>query len=448
MPLQVTSFVTRLLLTWSVSVACWALLLALPQIMQWEHGMQRIVAKIFYSQYQQGGETGTHGSPFTLSKIDPAAVDDAPFVVAMGEDPERIFDANPLSASDAAVLLDALKKSNVQAVVISSPFAWPEADPFALDALEYVMSRFTACVTSAVLSRAAQPEPMPAALVRASIPLSRVTGSAATLPVVNRVAVAGTYLGRQHTWAGFSAIESEVTSSDRPWLLARWGDRVIFSTALLAVLVRENIHPDELVIVTGQSIQAPRTGHHWVIDEFGRGLIRELSLPQPDLQAPQLIRPEPEVLASLQHHTPPVHLLRLNESPDQLQVLSALHQSPRLVDHVTWSRFPLLPEWGLVTLISLVAAAAALLPSKIRWLSASCIVLLWLVVLLGGKNWIPVAPGLLGWIVACRWGMPSRSKSAVSDNAADHVVTTALKEEQKTEDPLSGSEAESQKDQP
>ena len=402
MSIQPTSVSTRLLLAWSVSVACWALLLSVPQIMQGEHGIQRLVAKIFYPYYQQGNEPGTHQAPFTLFKVAAASSVDAPFVIAMGEDPDRIFDANPLSASDAAVLLDAIKKSGVQAVVIGSPFAWAEADPFALDALEYAMSRFTACVTSAALGRAAEPDAMPPAMVRASIPLSSIQGSAATLPVVNRVTVAGTYLGREHTWAGFSEIESETPSPDRTCLLARWGDRVVFSSTLLAVLVRENIHLDELVIEPSKTIQSPRTGHAWAIDEFGRGHLKESPLREPDLQAHQLIRPEPAELTLLREHTPPVHLMKAEAVPSQGQVLSSLYQTPRFGEQRTWHRLPMLMEWGCVTVISLFAALAVIFPHKVRWPIVLSLALWWLMTLLGAQYWIPLTPSLIACIVAYR----------------------------------------------
>jgi hypothetical protein len=401
-----SSFVSRLLPVLSATIASWALMLAVPQVMRFEHGLQRIMAKVWYPHHQRMHGAGTQEQALTLTKVkEPVAVD-APFVIEMGNDPEKIFDADPLSPSDVAVLLDALKKSGVTSVMIGAPMAWPSPDPFALDALELVMAGFSSCVTSAALGRGSEAEPMPAAFVRASVPLARVIGSSAQVPVVNRISLAGTFLGRENTWAGFSIIESEMQSADCAWLIARWGDRIVFSSALLAVLVREEIHPEELVIEPGQFIQSPRTGHWWQIDPYGRGIVTAKPTSPADLQAPQMIRPEPEHLARLQKHRPPVHLLRAQGDAlplaRQQQQLCSLYEAPRLLDFVTWYRLPLKTEWLIVVLLAAQAVVTAGLRKRVRWYSLLVVLLFWIVALRWGHTWIPLSPTLLSVVLAYR----------------------------------------------
>jgi hypothetical protein len=374
--------------------------------MRWENGMQRIMAKVFYPSHQRVNGIGTHEEPLSMVKIEENTKVVAPFIVEMGEDPDRIFDSRPLSPSDTAVLLDAMKKSGVSSVMIAHPMAWSAPDPFAIDALELVTAGLSSCVTSAPLGRGAEGEPMPPAFVRASVRVTRVIGSAASLPVVNRVTVADTYLGRENTWAGFSLIESETATPGLSWLIARWGDRVVFSSALLAVLQRENIHPEELMIAPGQSIHSPRTGHFWEIDGHGRGSVQRLPVPAPDLQAPQLIRPEPEHLAKLEQHTPPVHLLRADDEAGDAgsaaQLLQTLYAAPRLVDRVTWQRLSLMGECAIVSLLAFQAAVVAGFVRKTRVWAVVVVALLWLAALRWGNTWMPVSPALLAFFVAYR----------------------------------------------
>lgn len=400
------SFVSRLLPVLSATIACWALLLSVPQVMRFEHGLQRVIAKLCYPQHQRVHGAGTQDQALTLTRVkEPVAVA-APFVIEMGNDPERIFDADPLSPSDIAVLLDALKKSGVAAVMIGTPMVWSSPDPFALDALELVMAGYSSCVTSAALGRGAEEEPMPAAFVRASAPLARIIGSSARVPVVNRVSMPGTFLGRENTWAGFSIIESEAQAAERSWLIARWGDRIIFSSALLAVLVREEIHPEELVIEPGQFIQSPRTGHWWQIDLFGRGMVIAGQTSPADLQAPQMIRPEPENLARLQKHSPPVHLLRAQGDmlplARQQQQLRSLYEAPRLMDRVTWHRLPLKTEWLIVGLLAVQSVVTAGFRNRTRWYSLTVVLLFWVVALRWGYTWVPLSPTLLSIVLAYR----------------------------------------------
>jgi len=424
------SFTSRLLPPLSAAIACWALLLSVPQFMRWENGLQRIMAKLCYPSYDRVSGLGTHQEPLSLSKIQQNPQVAPPFIVEMGEDPDRIFDSRPLSPSDTAVLLDAMKKSGASSVMIAAPLAWSDADPFALDALELVMAGFSSCVTSAPLGRGVEEEAMPPALVRASMRVTRVIGSAANLPVVNRVTVASTFLGRENTWAGFSTIESETPTPGTSWLLARWGDRVIFSSTLLAVLQRENIHPEELTIEPGISIQSPRTGHVWEIDVFGRCHLDDIPVAKPDMQAPQLIRPEPEHLALLQQHQPPVHLLRQEQNagsaaPTQ-QLLESLYATPRLLHRVSWQRLSLMAECSIISLLAFQAVVVAGFARRKRLAAAVVVAVLWFVALCAGHTWLPLSPALLAFVIAYR--LAPRSAAVAASVPAPATVAEPAQE--------------------
>jgi hypothetical protein len=397
-------FLSRLLPVISASVTLWALILAVPVMMRWERGIQHIAGKLFYPSYKRISGAETHDEPFSMMRLYEVAPIDKPFVVAIGEDAENVFDSNPPSPSDCAVLLDAMKKEGVGKVMIATPLAWQSADPFALEALEMVVAQVPGCVTSAALGRGAREESMPPALWRASVPVARVVGSSATLPVVNRLAIEGNFLGRETTWAGFSEIESEIKVSGQFCLIARWGDRVIFSSSLLAVLLREDVHPEELVIEPGQAIYSPRTGHWWEIDVYGRGKEIPSMATAPDLQAAQLIRPEPEHLRQLRSHRPPVHLL--TQAGDgalmqrQRQELHSLYMSPRLLDRVSWQRLPIAGEFVLVSLLACQAVLVMGFSRRGACLATLLVFGLWLLALRGGATWIPLSPGVLAFVVA------------------------------------------------
>ena len=431
-----TSFASRLLPVISATIACWALMLSVPQMMRIESGLQRIMAKLCHPKYQHVNGAGTRDQALTLSKIQQPGTVDPAFVIEMGNDPEKIFDTDPLSPSDVAVLLDALKKSGVASVMIGAPMAWPEPDPFAIDALELVMSGFSSCVTSAAVGRGAEPEPMPAAFVRASIPISRVIGSSINIPVVNRVTLADTFLGRENTWAGFSIIESEIQAADRTSLIAHWGDRIIFSSALLAVLVREEIHPEELVIEPGQFIQSPRTGHCWSIDPYGRGILIENAVRAADLQAPQMIRPDQEDLARLQKHRAPVHLLRgqaeaLPLARQQQQLLS-LYDTPRLLDRITWYRLPLITEWLIVSLLAVQAVVVAGFRKRTRWYCLLILFFFWILALFWGDTWIPFCPL---WVALVMTYRTRREAEVFPDSSSPVLVETPTKPQPEAELP-------------
>ncbi|HEY8961390.1 MAG TPA: hypothetical protein VIM57_04230, partial [Luteolibacter sp.] len=192
----------------------------------------------------------------------------APVVVAIGDDPEGVFQSSPPSPVDFAVMLKNLRRLGTKRVALGTVMAWGESDPIARSALERQLSEFEAAVTSTPLTRGVTPEPMPGAFLRASLPVKRVKGETALLPVVNRLPVPGTILGEGNVIAGFSELESEnVTGLP---LLARWSDRVVFAFPVMAALAERGLPVDEVTVRLGESLQLGPDGPIVPIDSFGR----------------------------------------------------------------------------------------------------------------------------------------------------------------------------------
>lgn len=385
-------------------MACgaWCLLLWwLPALMVVERGFQRIAHGVFFSGYDL---SPSHGSqPYEMLRFEKPRAITPPFVVEVGEDARQDFESIPLSPLDVSVLLDQMKELGVNRVVITSPLGWQEADPFALSALETATAALPHCVTTAAVTRAPVSDTMPPAFVRASIPLSQVRGNFRTLPVVNRLVVADSFLGQEKTWAGFSQLESESPSAQREYLIARWDDRVIFSASLLAILSREKVDPSELQIEIGKAIIAPRSGYWWAIDEFGRYQLRNTVPPKPDLLASELLRPESNVRTLLQQHTPPLHFVP--HSGEEFRLLQNLAAAPILLEKLQWKRLPILAELPLMAFVVGWIAWATTNHRRKQMIVAMGWIVLFLSLFLVGSIWLPLSPLLLGLGVAC--GIPS-----------------------------------------
>jgi hypothetical protein len=428
-----TPFLKRVALTLLGSGALWYLMGLVPAVMQVEQRLQRAAHLLINPLYQASSGLGTHSRPYVMCRFQEQGSTTPPFIVATGEDPEKIFDSNPLSPSDYAVLLDSMKNAGVEQVMIGSTLAWHQADPFALDALELVIAETKQCVTSAPVSRAAQADSMPPALVRASIPLSNVRGDVNSLTQVNRLAIPETVLGRENSRAGFSLIESETITAGKEYLLARWGERVIFSSALLAVCMREKIDPSLLEVEVGQSIFSPTTGHWWAIDEFGRTEVPGISLAEPDLLAPQLIRPESQDLSKLQMHFPPVHVLQQSGDDGNIQrqvpLLKTLYSAPRLLDRLTWHRLSPISECIVLVLIAILAVVIAACRGPIRIVCVLLLIGWWTMTLLWGATWVPVSPMLLAALMALLLAAKSPRLPAVISSPKLETSTAPIEAE-------------------
>lgn len=218
------------------------------------------------------GGSGTHEAPYqlkTYSQQKTEIADQTPTEILITDDPDQIFQSSPPSPIDFAVILKNLQRMDRQSIAIAMPLFWNDPDTIATVALERQLEAFPSIITSSPLSRSPKDSLIPPAFQRASIPLSAIRGNSSLLPAVNHIPVPDIILGRHKALAGFSILESEPLQ-EAPRLMARWGDRVVFSFQLLAALEHLKISPDELDIVLGESIKLGTRNHRIPIDEFGR----------------------------------------------------------------------------------------------------------------------------------------------------------------------------------
>jgi hypothetical protein len=407
-----SSFSARLLTVLSAAVGVWALLLSVPEVMKCEHFLQQWARQLVKPthEFQQGN--GSHAQPYSHARWEPVAHPHAPFIVVMGEDPERIFDSNPLSASDCAVLIDTLSALGVKEMVLSTPLMWQEEDPFALSALEIVMDQFPTCLTTADLQRAVEDQEMPEPMKRASVAWSMVREPKQDLLVMNALTFPQTQLGREYTWAGFSAASGGPHEKNAALLLARWGERVVFSSSFLAVLLHHEIHPKELQIEPGQGIYCPRTGHFWGIDRFGRYTIRGGDAVAPDLQATQLIRAEESTKKLVAQHRAPLHVMAQQgegaAAEREIRLLKSLRQEPLMRDLTTWSRLPLAAEFGILVICAAQGLLMMNFPLLIRMAALLLVAAQWWMALSMGETWIPLMPIVVALTLAW-WLSPRRA---------------------------------------
>jgi hypothetical protein len=228
---------------------------------------------------------------------------------------------------------------------------------------------------------------------------------------MNALTFPHTQMGKEYPWAGFSSTSAGPQENQTALLLARWGDRVIFSSSFLAVLLHHEIHPKELQIEPGQGIHCPRTGHFWAIDRFGRYVVRAGEAVVPDLQATQLIRAEDAVKELLQKHRPPLHLLAQQgdgqAATRESSLLRSLRQEPLMRDMITWSRLPIAAEFGILVIVAVQGLLLMNFPLWIRLIALLLVAAQWLMALLMGETWIPLSPIFVAMVIA--WWLSPRT---------------------------------------
>lgn len=247
---------------------------------------------------------GTREAPWNLrgftteNEVDP---EKTPVVITLGDDPNNIFQSSPQSPLDLAVILSNLQRHGVKRPALAAVLAWDNPDVMSLATLEAKLGAFESITMAAPLARGAVPDSIPAAFRRASIPLDKVAGNTADLPVVNRLPVSGTILGGENCAAGFQCIDSE-KPGEFPPLLARWDDRVLFAFPLVAAMRHLAVTPDQVEVTLGQWLKLGPNGPTLPIDRFGR-LTTPLphAEPRATLKAEDLIDAAPGILPDSEH---------------------------------------------------------------------------------------------------------------------------------------------------
>lgn len=214
---------------------------------------------------------GSHAKPWSLRTLAAPGSKPAvppPTVLGIDDDRDGVFQASPPSPVDYAVIFRNLHRLGTRHLAHGMVMAWDDPDPIARTALDTRMDQFDSIVTVSPLTRGASMEEMPAAFVRASLPVADVKGDIAKLPIVNRMPVPGTVLGDRRSLAGFSTLESESPTESAP-LLARWGDKVVFAFPVVAVLAERGLPIDGVEVSLGSYLKLGPEGPVIPIDESG-----------------------------------------------------------------------------------------------------------------------------------------------------------------------------------
>lgn len=252
----------------AASLACWK---KAPGTKIDRSTFEFIAASVINPPWLVSGK-GSHQEPWSLqTSVAKSAKKQivSPAIIAIDDDPDGIFQNFPPSPIDVAVLLNNLYRLGEKNAHIAAVFAWDEPDAIGLTALAKTISRFESVTMAAPLSRGTTSEPMPSAFLRASIPLSDVIGDSSLLPIVNRIAVRGTILGRENTIAGFQNLDSQSENEASP-LIARWDDRLIFAFPLLVAAQQLGLPISGIKIHCGSSIALGPQGPILPIDAYGR----------------------------------------------------------------------------------------------------------------------------------------------------------------------------------
>ncbi len=252
----------------AASLACWK---QVPGTKADRSSFEFIAASVINPPWLVSG-TGSHDEPWSLqtsvAKSSKKQIV-SPVIIAIDDDPDGVFQNFPPSPIDVAVLLNNLHRLGEKKAAIAAVFAWDEPDTIGLTALAKTIERFESVTMAAPLTRGTTSEPMPSALLRASIPMTEVIGDSSLLPVVNRIAVRGTILGRENTMAGFQSLDSQAEDETAP-LIARWDDRVVFAFPLVVAAQQLGLSIDGIKVHCGSSIALSPQGPILAIDAFGR----------------------------------------------------------------------------------------------------------------------------------------------------------------------------------
>ncbi len=386
----------------SFAFFCGALVLFLSSRLAFIRSAETKVFSLFssvtHADYSIRDGDGSATTPFIIGKLGPPATTEVPFIIQTNDRPETNFDSFPQTPSDYAGLIDTLRGQSVKSLLFSAPLQWDDADPFAIIALEKQSTALDRCIMSAPLTRSAQGGEMPSAFVRASLPIAGIHGELRSLPKINRLALPNNFLGKEKTWAGFSAIETEDIPPQRAFLLARWNDRLVFSTTLLGLIVHERCELSELQIIPGKMIRFPRYGKIIPIDEYGCLSLTNRSTLPAALLADEIDRPEKKQLEIISRHSSPVCLIDESKMTPRAEsqrtniALQELYQSPSIVDHIRFLRLPTWIEWML--LLTFSALCSLMLTWKI-WqrimIGVSCLALVLLAMHLA-DTWLPFLP--------------------------------------------------------
>jgi len=368
------------------------------------------------------------GTPGTYLRID------------ITDDPERLFESNPPSATDWATILDTTRQTGISTVAIDHPLSWENAGEIPLRLIDHQLSLFDRAVLTVDLRRSPNSQALPLYLKRHAVPLRNLDGNSADLPRVNRISVPPSATGSPNVIYAFRILESEVqqnpdgTRLPAPrYTFAVWEKSLIPSFPVAIAMARLGIHPNDIHIKLGSHIRLGN-GPIIPIDAFGQFRTPLGAPPRVPFTTAESIEtdpgttadilsggvPECSVFINAQDTAPvpwsgPARLLRTSTTIDTL---------PRPGPPAPHPRLPVFAEVLLLALLAGLASAFLSFKTFNRFLAFGLLALGSLVVLAGildlspNNTWTPIFPilftALAGWLLCHRMHHQLRRKISMN----------------------------------
>jgi hypothetical protein len=356
------------------------------------------------------------GSPGSYLRID------------IGEDPERVFEENPPSATDWAVILNNARKVGLSTAAIDHPLTWEDAGEIPLLALDHELSTFDHSVLCVDLRRDAdtRAEALPSYLARHAVPLANLTGPPGNLPRVNRTVLPSSANGDANTIFAFRLLENEIRPGDSqlpappPRAFARWDDVLIPSFPVALAMAQHEVAPKDVHIELGHQIRLGN-GPIIPIDDFGQMLLPPGEQNQTSFTTAESLIERGFSARLIESGAPDCALLldASNSSPSPWRTPTQLMQTVRSLDLLKRPGpveiHPQLPLWAetvLFLMIGILSAVFLRFSSFNRSISFALVVLGCFMVLIGlldlttNHTWTPLTPilacALGGWLFCSR----------------------------------------------
>jgi hypothetical protein len=371
-------------------------------------------AKYFQPKSFPSGE-GSHKDPYKISQSSSDEVEEQPFIIEIGESGRKIFDADPLSPTDHAVILSSLREHGTTSIFLANTLAWDEPDTLALKALEKQLSLFQPSITSSIVTRSSIDQKLPVSFLRASLDIKNVSGDIQKIPSVNKVVVPHTILGDETSMTGFSIIESEPNTNESSALIARWKDRLIFSSTLLSLIIYEKCSLDKIEIKLGQYIKLGTSGRIIPIDSFGRIINTNCNSTKPQMSVEDLIRPEGKNLRLLQQNKNLIHLISQKDFATYNN-LSQLYSIPRMNHTIPFRRLPILWENLLILAIILHTCISSYFRYPTKFLTMLLALCFYICSIVFGHIWLPFYPFMAGFLLPLIFFRKSRNRGKIKSS--------------------------------
>lgn len=341
-------------------------------------------------------------------------------VCEIDDDPEQVNAFGIYHPADIAITLSNLHQQGVQRVYLSTHLHWPERDMEENNTLATALRPFQSVVVAAPLRRNLSADHITPAFIRASIPATEVGEGLELLPVVNSIGIEPDVIFPENTYAGFSSLESEKSNNSEP-LVARWGDRIVFSATLLALMQNCKVTPNQLIVHPGEYIRIGNTGNIIPIDSFGHFKPDPSFSPKtPPRTITSALSGEASIIGATQKSA---IITATGTASSQFEAigspyekLSTLAYSPRVSGAKTLSRLPTWLECILVVDIAILSAWLLAYKSLRRNTSfLLALVAIWLIFLITYhvlSYWSPVSVYSLtlitGWTLSIVLAKPAR----------------------------------------